>query len=173
MILFADESLASIATALRKVNIEDLLLPVLVQLIVIILVARLFGMLLRKLGQPTVVGEVVAGIAMGPSLFGALFPALSAAVFVPHLEGVPDPVTGMILDLKKLKDVMEQRILSVYDHRLLNREVDTFAEAVPTVENIAIDIWNRMEGRVAPGRLFSVRVHETSELYAEYRGETE
>ena len=89
------------------------------------------------------------------------------------IQGEPDPVTGMILDLKKLKDVMEQRILSVYDHRLLNREVDTFAEAVPTVENIAIDIWNRMEGRVAPGRLFSVRVHETSELYAEYRGETE
>ena len=65
MILFADDSLASIATALRKVNIEDLLLPVLVQLIVIISVARLFGMLLRTLGQPTVVGEVVAGIAMG------------------------------------------------------------------------------------------------------------
>ncbi len=89
------------------------------------------------------------------------------------IQGEPDPVTGMILDLKKLKDVMEERILSVYDHRLLNREVDTFAEAVPTVENIAIDIWNRMEGLVAPGRLFSVRVHETSELYAEYRGETE
>ena len=94
MIVFADDSLASIATALRKVNIEDLLLPVLIQLIVIILVARLFGMLLRKLGQPTVVGEVVAGIAMGPSLFGALFPALSAAVFVPHLDGVPDPITA-------------------------------------------------------------------------------
>ena len=89
------------------------------------------------------------------------------------IQGEPDPVTGMILDLKKLKDVMEERVLSVYDHRLLNREVDTFAEAVPTVENIAIDIWNRMEGRVAPGRLFSVRVHETSELYAEYRGQTE
>ena len=89
------------------------------------------------------------------------------------IQGEPDPVTGMILDLKKLKDVMEERVLSVYDHRFFNREVDTFAEAVPTVENIAIDIWNRMEGRVAPGRLFSVRVHETSELYAEYRGETE
>ena len=63
--------------------------------------------------------------------------------------------------------------MSVYDHRLLNREVDSFAETVPTVENIAIDIWKRMEGRVAPGRLYSVRVHETTELYAEYRGETE
>jgi 6-pyruvoyltetrahydropterin/6-carboxytetrahydropterin synthase len=87
------------------------------------------------------------------------------------IEGDPDPVTGMILDLKKLKDVIDDRVLSVYDHRLLNREVDSFAEAVPTVENIAVDIWRRMDGHVSPGRLFSVRVHETTELYAEYRGE--
>jgi 6-pyruvoyltetrahydropterin/6-carboxytetrahydropterin synthase len=87
------------------------------------------------------------------------------------IEGDPDPVTGMILDLKKLKDVIDDRVLSVYDHRLLNREVDSFAEAVPTVENIAVDIWRRMDGQVSPGRLFSVRVHETTELYAEYRGE--
>jgi 6-pyruvoyltetrahydropterin/6-carboxytetrahydropterin synthase len=86
------------------------------------------------------------------------------------IEGEPDPVTGMILDLKKLKDVMEERVLSVYDHRLLNREVPSFSDTVPTVENIAIDIWNRMAGQVAPGRLHSVRVHETTELYAEYRG---
>ena len=86
------------------------------------------------------------------------------------IQGDPDPVTGMILDLKRLKDVMEERILAVYDHRLLNREVDSFADAVPTVENIAIDIWRRMDGHVAPGRLFSVRVHETNELYAECRG---
>lgn len=89
------------------------------------------------------------------------------------IEGEPDPVTGMILDLKRLKDVLEERVLSVYDHRLLNREVAAFAEKVPTVENIAVDIWERIDGHIdATGRarLHSVRVFETSDLFVEYRG---
>jgi 6-pyruvoyltetrahydropterin/6-carboxytetrahydropterin synthase len=68
--------------------------------------------------------------------------------------------------------MLEEKVLNVYDHRLLNREVEPFDKIVPTVENIAIDIWKR----VAPlltgrARLYSVRVHETSELSVEYRGE--
>lgn len=85
------------------------------------------------------------------------------------IEGTPDPVTGMILDLKRLKDIIEERVLSVYDHRLLNVEVAPFDRIVPTVENIAIDIWKRLEPHV-DARLYSVRVHETNELSAEYRG---
>jgi 6-pyruvoyltetrahydropterin/6-carboxytetrahydropterin synthase len=90
------------------------------------------------------------------------------------IAGAPDPVTGMILDLKRLKEILEEKVLSVYDHRLLNREVKPFDRIVPTVENIAVDIWNRLEGHVdATGRarLYSVRVHETNELWVEYRGE--
>jgi 6-pyruvoyltetrahydropterin/6-carboxytetrahydropterin synthase len=90
------------------------------------------------------------------------------------IEGRPDPVTGMILDLKRLKDMLEEKVLSVYDHRLLNREVPPFDRVVPTVENIAIDIWNRIEPVIdstGRARLYCVRVHETSELCAEYRGE--
>ncbi len=90
------------------------------------------------------------------------------------IEGEPDPVTGMILDLKRLKDLLEERVLSVYDHRLLNREVAAFGDKVPTVENIAIDIWERIEKDIdATGRarLYSVRVQETEDLAVEYRGE--
>jgi 6-pyruvoyltetrahydropterin/6-carboxytetrahydropterin synthase len=90
------------------------------------------------------------------------------------IEGEPDPVTGMILDLKRLKDLLEERVLSVYDHRLLNREVAAFENKVPTVENIAIDIWSRIEKDIdATGRarLYSVRVIETDDLAVEYRGE--
>ena len=89
------------------------------------------------------------------------------------IEGEPEPVTGMILDLKHLKEILEEKVLDVYDHRLLNREVPPFDRIVPTVENIAIDIWGRLAGHIdATGRarLFSVRVHETSELFVEYRG---
>jgi 6-pyruvoyltetrahydropterin/6-carboxytetrahydropterin synthase len=90
------------------------------------------------------------------------------------IEGEPDPVTGMILDLKRLKDLLEERVLSVYDHRLLNREVAAFENKVPTVENIAVDIWARIEKDIdATGRarLYSVRVQETDDLAVEYRGE--
>ena len=90
------------------------------------------------------------------------------------IAGEPDPVTGMILDLKRLKEILEVRVLDVYDHRLLNREVQLFGRMVPTVENIAIDIWNRLVARIddtGRARLHSVRVHETNELFVEYRGE--
>jgi 6-pyruvoyltetrahydropterin/6-carboxytetrahydropterin synthase len=112
--------------------------------------------------------ELVYGAAANPLSHGHNY-VVEVAV-----EGEPDPVTGMILDLKRLKDVLEERVLSVYDHRLLNREVATFEKIVPTVENIAIDIWERIERHVdATGRarLYSVRVHETNDLSVEYRGE--
>ena len=88
------------------------------------------------------------------------------------IEGEPDPVTGMILDLRRLKELLEERLLSVYDHRHLNREVESFRGVVPTVENISIDIWKRIEGAIAEAgaALFSVRVHETGDLSVEYRG---
>ncbi|HWE48907.1 MAG TPA: 6-carboxytetrahydropterin synthase [Bryobacteraceae bacterium] len=86
------------------------------------------------------------------------------------IEGEPDPITGMILDLKRLKQILEERVLSVYDHRLLNREVPPFDRIVPTVENIAIDIWNRLASGIEGAKLYSVRVHETGDLFAEYRG---
>ena len=43
------------------------------------------------------------------------------------IEGEPDPVTGMILDLKRLREILEDKVINVYDHRLLNREVEPFA----------------------------------------------
>lgn len=88
------------------------------------------------------------------------------------VEGEPDPITGMILDLKRLKEMLEEKVLNVYDHRLLNREVQPFDTLVPTVENIAIDIWNRVSPLLTGrARLYSVKVHETSDLAAEYRGD--
>ncbi|MDP9055047.1 MAG: 6-carboxytetrahydropterin synthase [Acidobacteriota bacterium] len=88
------------------------------------------------------------------------------------IQGEPDPLTGMILDLKRLKEILEEKVLAIYDHRLLNREVAPFDRVVPTVENIAIDIWNRVAPSLAgPARLYSVTVRETDELSVEYRGE--
>ena len=88
------------------------------------------------------------------------------------LAGDPDPVTGMVMDLKELKQMLQREIEEPYDHRFLNREVPPFDHVVPTLENIAIDIWNRLDPRLsAPGcRLHSVRVYETRDLFVDYRG---
>lgn len=89
------------------------------------------------------------------------------------VEGDPDPVTGMVLDLKKLKEVVNREVIQTYDHRFLNYEVPPFDHVVPTVENIAIDIWHRLEPHISKvgGRLQGIRVYETAELYVDYFGE--
>src|ERR1700691_2439620 len=90
------------------------------------------------------------------------------------VAGEPDPVTGFVVDLKWLKDVIEREVLAAYDHRHLNLEVPEFAKAIPTTENIAIAAWRRLEpslGGLKDTRLRRVRVYETPEIFAEYRGE--
>jgi 6-pyruvoyltetrahydropterin/6-carboxytetrahydropterin synthase len=91
------------------------------------------------------------------------------------VSGDPDPVTGFVVDLKWLKDVIENEVLAAYDHRHLNLEVPEFAGAklIPTTENIAISIWKRIETAVqsaGEARLSRVRVYETPEIFSEYRG---
>jgi 6-pyruvoyltetrahydropterin/6-carboxytetrahydropterin synthase len=89
------------------------------------------------------------------------------------LEGDPDPVTGMVLDLKELKEILTREIVDPYDHRFLNYEVPPFDREVPTTENIARDIWRRLESRLTDDRkkLHSIRVYETPDLYVDYFGE--
>ena len=87
------------------------------------------------------------------------------------VTGEVDPVTGFVVDLKELKDVIEREVVSVYDHRHLNLEVPEFKTAQPTTENIAVAIWRRLEGRTGAGQLFRVRVWERDDLFADYYGE--
>jgi 6-pyruvoyltetrahydropterin/6-carboxytetrahydropterin synthase len=90
------------------------------------------------------------------------------------VEGEPDRVTGFVVDLKWLKDVIDREVLAAYDHRHLNLEVPEFVETIPTTENIAIAAWNRLEPALTAAggaRLSRIRVYETPEIFAEYRGE--
>jgi 6-pyruvoyltetrahydropterin/6-carboxytetrahydropterin synthase len=90
------------------------------------------------------------------------------------VAGEPDPVTGFVVDLKWLKDVMAREVLAVYDHRHLNLETPEFRHEIPTTENIAIAAWQRLEPSIAEAggaKLRRVRVYETPEIFAEYRGE--
>lgn len=87
----------------------------LAQILTIILVARFFGWFFRKIGQPTVIGEILAGIVLGPSLVGMYFPEFSAGLFpkesLGNLQFLSQIglilfmfVIGMELDIKVLKN---------------------------------------------------------------------
>ena len=79
-----------IVALLRRVHVEEMLLPLLLQLVLIIVVARIFATLAWRVYQPGVVGEIVAGLVLGPSVLGALFPQLFNWLFHPGLPHVPD-----------------------------------------------------------------------------------
>lgn len=83
---------------LHRLEVEALLLPVLIQLVIILLAARVFAVLFRKLGQPAVVGEIAAGLVLGPSLLGYFFPAISAAIFKPAIGDLPHELSDELLN---------------------------------------------------------------------------
>ncbi len=87
------------------------------------------------------------------------------------VAGEIDPVSGFVVDLKALKDVIEREVIQAYDHRHLNLEVPEFRSMIPTTENIAIAIWRRLESKIAGAHLRRVRVYEMPDLFADYCGE--
>jgi 6-pyruvoyltetrahydropterin/6-carboxytetrahydropterin synthase len=89
------------------------------------------------------------------------------------VAGDIDPVTGFVVDLKQLKDILEREVVSVYDHRHLNLEIADFQTTIPTTENIAIAIWRRLSGKIPNTRLHRVRVYEMPDLFADFYGEFE
>lgn len=84
------------------------------------------------------------------------------------LAGQIDPRTGMVLDLKDLKAVLEKEVLAVMDHKFLNKEVSVFGKTIPTTENIAVEIWRRLEPKLP--NLHQIRLYETEDLYVDYYG---
>ncbi len=87
------------------------------------------------------------------------------------VAGEVDPMTGMVLDLKQLKKVLEAEVLQLMDHRFLNKEVEVFAHKIPTTENIAVEIWNLLAQKLTVGKLHRIRVYETPDLFVDFYGD--
>src|ERR1700690_1328100 len=83
------------------------------------------------------------------------------------VAGEPDPVTGMVLDLKELKEILDREIVQRMDRRHLNYEVPELKNQIPTCENISRVIWNLLEPKITQGQLFRVRLYETPDLFAD------
>jgi len=83
------------------------------------------------------------------------------------VAGEPDPRTGMVLNLRELKEILEREICDRMDHRHLNYEVPELAGQIPTCENLAATIWRLLEPKITQGGLDRVRVYESPDIFAD------
>ncbi len=87
------------------------------------------------------------------------------------VAGEVNPKTGYVIDLKKLKRIVREKIIAKVDHRNFNFDVDFMSGIIPTSENIVVGIWKLLENEINEGELYSVKLYETENNYVEYKGE--
>lgn len=87
------------------------------------------------------------------------------------VKGEVDPRSGFVVDLKELKEIMNREVIEALDHRHLNKEVPEFAKQIPTSENLAIAIWQRLSPKLKIAKLHRVRLYETQDLFVDFYGE--
>jgi len=88
------------------------------------------------------------------------------------VEGAVDPVTGMVMNLADLDRILKERVVAHLDHSFLNHDIEHFARVIPTCENLAQYLADRLEdplAEVGAGRMTAVRVWESDDLWAEVR----
>ena len=86
------------------------------------------------------------------------------------VEGPIDDRTGYVLDLSKLKALVERDVISVVDHRNFNLDVSFMSGLIPTSENIIVAFWKILQPAIAPARLTRLVLWETENNYVEYSG---
>jgi len=87
-----------------------------------------------------------------------------------YFSGDVDPATGMIVNLADLDAFVEREVIEPFDHKSLNKDVAAFCDAVPTTENVCIEIFQRLK-RFPSAKLERVRIEETGNNSFEYAGE--
>lgn len=84
------------------------------------------------------------------------------------LVGIPDPLTGYVMDLKVLSDLVQDKVLSKFDHKNLNLDTVEFKNLNPTAENIAVVIYNLLRGEIDKSLDLQIRLYETERNFVEY-----
>jgi 6-pyruvoyltetrahydropterin/6-carboxytetrahydropterin synthase len=122
----------------------------------------------HRLSNPAlsaVENEALYGLCSNPNWHGHNY-ELDVTV-----EGEVDPDTGYVLDLKRLKEIVEQEVVDDLDHRNLNLDVEWLSGTIPSTENLVVAIWNRLVDAVPSGRLVRLVLWETPRNSVEYAGE--
>ena len=88
------------------------------------------------------------------------------------VKGSPDPDTGFLFDVKKLSNIIKEEVIEKLDHKNLNVDVDFMKGKMCSTENLAIEIWKKLEPQIpAPVILHCVKLYETPRIYIEYFGD--
>lgn len=87
------------------------------------------------------------------------------------VRGEPAVDTGMVLNLTDLKRIVNEQVVDWVDHKHLNYDVPWLEGVIPTAELLVIKFWKRLEPAFPPGLLYEVKLHETENNIATYRGE--
>ena len=87
------------------------------------------------------------------------------------LAGEPDPITGMVIDLKDLQDVIDAEVMTRFDHRDLNRDTPYFEKEPPTPENLARVIFRLLHAALPSGLLHGIRLYEDADTSVELSGD--
>ena len=87
-----------------------------------------------------------------------------------HVTGIVDPKTGYVIDMKILKDLIKSEVEEKMDHKNLNEEVPEFIEMIPTAENIAIVIYNKLKPHLNSKQSLEITLYETPRNFVSYSG---
>ncbi len=107
------------------------------------------------------------------ALFGAAATTIAHGhnyVIEATVRGDVHPATGMVINIKELKDLLHALVVDELHNRLLNEEVEAFRARPPTLEEIARWAWSRLAPAIPVGALHRVRVAETERLFLDYEG---
>lgn len=88
------------------------------------------------------------------------------------VKGNPDPLTGFVIDLKRLSTIIKEVIVETLDHRNLNLDVPFMEGLMPSTENLAIKIWEQLLPHIeAHGcQIHCIKLYETENNFVEYFG---
>jgi 6-pyruvoyltetrahydropterin/6-carboxytetrahydropterin synthase len=87
------------------------------------------------------------------------------------VRGASNAQTGMVLNLTELKDAMNEQVVKWVDHKHLNYDVPWLEGSIPTTEVLVVKFWERLVSAFPKGMLYEVKLYETENNVASYRGE--
>jgi 6-pyruvoyltetrahydropterin/6-carboxytetrahydropterin synthase len=85
-----------------------------------------------------------------------------------RVAGEPDPVTGYVMDMKLLSDLIRDHVTEKFDHKNLNLDTDEFKNLNPTAENISVTIYNILRKQIDPKFDLKITLYETERNFVEY-----
>ncbi len=85
-----------------------------------------------------------------------------------QVNGIPDPITGFVINTKELSMIVEEEVKNRFDHKNLNLDTEIFKNLNPSAENIAIVIYNLLKPRLSDNLELKIRLYETERNFVDY-----